>query len=114
MIIADYVVSGAVAMASAGIVTAVVTSFTSRERQDLRAKIDDQDTWREESDSRLDGLQAECDNCQQSLEKTRRALRFLIEDLEDQIVPALLLPTVDTKLVRIAVRLAAQKARDAL
>lgn len=118
----------------ATIITALFTSgggvgilqwWLSKKQKDKDAHRDQQarnaETWYEQSKNHYqlakdEALEAkrECADCVKQLRVTRLAVYTLLEDLEDQIIPALGLPDADLTATRKLMREAVHKAREAL
>jgi hypothetical protein len=82
-------------------------------------KVQDSETWYRESrhnyeiaKKEAEQARQECSECTQELRKTRNAVYTLLEDLEDQVWPMLML-SGDPE-VRSAMRATIRKAREAL
>jgi predicted Holliday junction resolvase-like endonuclease len=56
----------------------------------------------------------DCAKCIDELRSTREVIYRLLEDLEDQIIPMLMFDNAEPKDVRVAMRAAVRRARDAL
>jgi uncharacterized protein HemX len=56
----------------------------------------------------------ECAVCRKELHDTRQVIYKLLEDLEDQILPMLMIPDLDSTGVRVAMRATIKTAREAL
>lgn len=118
MNMADAVVSGGVALAISVISWAVKALF-ARDRDRAAARKDSSDafarereTWRQDYDHAYDQVKAQCDECVQELHNIRDAFHRMLDDLEDQIVPMLMIPGTDPQLIRDAMRAISRRSRE--
>lgn len=89
-----------------------LTWFLGRRTRHVAEKVQEHDQWMTDADRAYQRVQKECDQCTERLNYVLKAFYGLLEDLEDQILPMLLLPEVDHRETRIAVRAAVRRARD--
>lgn len=81
----------------------------------------ERETWMDESKDLYASVKAKCLDCEEELKKTReelaatrRAVYRLLEDLEDDVIPMLMVPDVEPRDIRVAARAAVQRCRGAL
>lgn len=93
----------------------------ARRDQERDRQVEDSRVWFEQSKSHYQLAKDEviearqqCADCLNQLRVTRRAVYTLLENLEDQIIPALGLPDADLTATRRLMREAVHKAREAL
>jgi hypothetical protein len=72
------------------------------------------ESWRADFERNYEILEERCDECTEELRKTRRVVNDLIDELEDQVLPMLMIPGTDPAAVRNVTRRALQRARNAL
>jgi hypothetical protein len=96
-----------------------------RQDQDAKAKrdkqIEDSQTWYRESKynykvakDEATAAKKECAVCMKELQVTRQVIYRMLEDLEDQIIPMLMLPDTSPAEIRVAMRATIKTARDGL
>jgi len=90
--------------------------FLSR-REKLRQQESDDtlakhDRWFRDADKAYERVTQDCERCNQRLDRMSDAFYGLLDDLEDQIMPVLVLPSADHTEVSGAVRAAIRKARN--
>lgn len=119
MNLADAVVSAGVALASSAIVWAM-KALLSRDRDVAAAHKDHveaearyQEAWRDDYDHAYRQVKSKCDECNRKLDRIVDAFYGLLDDLEEQIMPMLILPQADSSETSKAVRMMVRKARDA-
>lgn len=115
-----------VALISSGVSPAVVPKILAwknrkereekerREREhqdDLERNDRERDTWFRESAKAYARVEQECKRCQTKLERYSEAFNIALEDLEDQVIPMLILPQADPEQLRGVVRAIVRKAR---
>jgi hypothetical protein len=85
------------------------------ERRQLHAeeKLAEHDAWLKAADKAYRRVSEECDTCSKKLDRISAAFYGLLDDLEDQIVPMLILPNTDQRELQVALRAYLRKARDA-
>lgn len=121
MNLADAAVTGGVTLATLGISWAIKALF-NRDKDAAESFAKERETWRQDYDHAYSKIQKQCDDCEEQLaiaveEISRRVDAFdgLIDDLEEQILPALMLPkseNVETaRAVRAVMRTARARAR---
>jgi hypothetical protein len=84
----------------------------SHRKQWADDKLAEHDAWLKAADKAYRRVSAECDSCSEKLDKISDAFYGLLDDLEDQIIPMLILPNSDHRELQIAVRASMRKARD--
>lgn len=115
--VADVVVSGGVALAFT-LVSWAVKALFNRERDraaghkdDSEAFAQERETWRKDYDHAYGQMKTQCDLCVRELDKMRNSLYRLMDDLEEQILPALMLPGNDAAETSKAIRTCMSNAR---
>jgi hypothetical protein len=118
MNLADAVVSAGVALTSSVVIWAV-KALWSRDRDSAAAHKDHveaearyQEAWREDYDHAYRQVKSQCDECLRKMDRIADAFYGLLDDLEEQIMPMLMLPHDPGDTSR-AVRAMMRKARDA-
>jgi hypothetical protein len=96
----------------------------SREQEEARVRAQEAETnrlWFSESRKNYETIKREaseakreCAKCIDELRSTREVMYRLLEDLEDQIIPMLMFDNAEPKDVRVAMRAAVRRAREAL
>lgn len=100
----------------------LVLSRKQKAAEDRREKqAEDSQTWYRESRNHYEvakeeaaEAKRECADCMKELRATRQVIYRLLEDLEDQVLPMLMLPDFDNTDIRIAMRATIKTAREAL
>jgi predicted Holliday junction resolvase-like endonuclease len=64
------------------------------------------------AEKRAERTEEKCDQCNRKLDRVLGALYGLMEDVEEQIIPAMMLPDSDPRETRNAMRSAVQRARE--
>lgn len=118
MILANVVVQAGMTLAVTGVLWAV-RSLWSRDKDNAAAHRDrlegmarDHETWFKESEDLYERVKSKCDECTVRLDRVEAALEGILEDLDDQILPMLMLPDVNPMDTRNAMRAAMRKARE--
>jgi hypothetical protein len=108
----------AVAVISSGVWPILLPKLMERRHiarmKEIEDRDRDRDTWFRESKEAYNRVKDECSACEKQLDRMRNGFYGLLEDLEDQIIPMLLLPDPDQDQIRIAVRACARRARTAV
>jgi hypothetical protein len=122
MNLADAVVSGGVTLATLVISWAVKALFardrdkaaSHRDHSDAFAR--ERETWRQDYDHAYEQIKEQCDDCTRKLNLTVVAFYGLLDDLEEQILPMLILPRAipseTSKAVRVCMNNARRRVRD--
>ena len=104
-----------------GLVVAVFNAFLGREGLRAQAantmsqtEMGEHARWMEDADRAYQRVSAECNRCEIKLDKVLAALYWLLEDLEEQIVPMLMIPNTDHRETRVALRASVRRTRDAV
>jgi acetyl-CoA carboxylase carboxyltransferase component len=100
----------------------IVLSRKQKEREDRHNKLaEDSQTWYRESRHHYEvakeeaaEAKQECADCIKELRATRQVIYRLLEDLEDQILPMLMMPELNSADIRVAMRVTIKTAREAL
>lgn len=66
------------------------------------------------AEQRADRIEEKCEQCNEKLDRVLGVLYGLIEDVEEQIIPAMMLPHSDPRDTRNAMRAALRRAREAV
>lgn len=97
-------------------------SRRQKETEERREKqAEDSQTWYRESRHHYEvakdeasEAKKECADCMMELRATRKVIYRLLEDLEDQVLPMLMVPESDPKDIRMAMREVVKTARETL
>lgn len=129
---AEFVVAIVVAVFSSGVWQVILPkilewknrkAIAEEERETARnARLErERDIWLRESKNAYRRVERECEKCsnelvatRDELAATRKAVYRLLEDLEDDVIPMLMLPDVEPREIRVAARAAVQRCRGAL
>lgn len=80
-----------------------------REEEELREV--DRDTWFRESKYAYARVEDECKKCNQRLERYTEAFYTVLDELDDQVAPMLMLPDADAEKLLVVVRAITRRAR---
>jgi hypothetical protein len=100
----------------------LVLSRKQKEREDRQNKqAEVSQTWYSESRHHYEvakeeaaEAKKECASCMKELRATRQVIYRLLEDLEEQILPMMMLPEGDVTAIRVAMRATIKTARETL
>lgn len=107
----------ATALISAG--GTAVMWWLGRAPRKLAERVQQHDQWMSDADkaykraeAKADRAEVKCEQCEKKLARIVGAFYGLLEDLEDQIIPMLMMPLADHQETRMAVRAAIRQARE--
>jgi hypothetical protein len=87
----------------------------AEERRQLHAeeKLAEHDAWLKAADKAYRRVSEECETCAKKLDRIGTAFYGLLDDLEEEIFPMLVLPNTDQRELQVAMRASMRKAREA-
>jgi hypothetical protein len=104
-----------VALISSGVSPAIVPKIIAwknrKELEDVERRDADRETWFRESKYAYQRVEQECKKCNNKLERYSTAFYMVLEDLEDQVIPMLILPQSEPAELRGVVRAIIRSAR---